>query len=259
MDSDGSVSWYRYPDWTRFIIKDGDHIFGDGIELVDLDSDGDLDVVTAKGNDNSAQVWWFRNPGGAATEGWTESRVAEVEVGSEVKDLYVADVDHDGKPDVAVRTKHFFALYFQEEPEKWTERKIENREREGMKLADIDEDGDYDAIMNGYWFECPADPRKDEWPIHVIDEQWFTDVTGGWQDHSVRIAIGDFDADASPDVGLLPLREARLPGDLVLQRRPQGRRRSPGASTRSAWWTTATPCGRGTWTATATTTSWPRR
>ena len=26
------------------------------------------------------------------------------------------------------RTKHFFALYFQEEPEKWTERKIDNRE-----------------------------------------------------------------------------------------------------------------------------------
>jgi hypothetical protein len=199
-DSDGSVSWYRNPDWTRSIIKDGDHIFGDGIVTVDLDGDGDLDVVTAKGNDNSAQIWWFENPGGAATDGWKESRVAEVETESEVKDLYVADVDHDGRPDVAVRTKHYFALYFQESPHEWTERKIENREREGMALADLDEDGDYDAIMNGYWLECPPDPRKDEWPTHVIDEQWFTDVTGGWQDHSVRIAIGDFDVDASPDV-----------------------------------------------------------
>ena len=36
--------------------------------------------------------------------------------------------------------------------------------------------------------------------IHVIDEQWFTDVTGGWQDHSVRIAVGDFDVDARIDV-----------------------------------------------------------
>ena len=200
VDSDGSVSWYRYPEWTRFTIKDNDHIFGDGIMLSDVDSDGDLDVVTAKGNDSSSQVWWFRNPGGAATEGWTESLVAEVETGSEVKDLYVKDIDHDGKPDIAVRTKHFFALYFQEEPERWTERKIDNREREGMTLADIDEDGDHDAIMNGYWLECPADPRTDEWTSHVIDDQWFTDVTGGWQDHSVRIAIGDFDADASPDV-----------------------------------------------------------
>jgi hypothetical protein len=200
LDSDGSVSWYHYPDWTRHFIKQDDHVFGDGVELSDLDGDGDLDVVTAKGNDASSQVWWFRNPGGAATEGWTESRIAEVEEGSEVKDLYVADVDHDGKPDVAVRTKHFFALYFQETPERWTERKIENREREGMTLADLDQDGDYDAIMNGYWLECPDDPREDDWPIHVIDEQWFTDVTGGWQDHSVRIAVGDFDCDASPDV-----------------------------------------------------------
>jgi len=199
-DSDGSVTWYRYPDWTRSIIKDGDHIFGDGIVTVDLDGDGDLDVVTAKGNDDSAQVWWFENPGAPATGVWRESKVAEVETESEVKDLYVADIDHDQRPDVAVRTKHYFALYFQEEPQTWTERKIENREREGMTLADLDEDGDYDAIMNGYWLECPTDPRKDEWMTHVIDEQWFTDVTGGWQDHSVRIAIGDFDVDTLPDV-----------------------------------------------------------
>jgi hypothetical protein len=199
-ETDGSVSWYRYPDWERSFIKNGDHIFGDGIELFDLDGDGDLDVVAAKGNDNSAQVWWFRNPGGAAREGWSESRIGEVETASEVKDLYVGDVDHDGRPDVAVRTKHFFAVYFQDAPERWTERKIANREREGLALADLDEDGDYDAIMNGYWLECPDDPRKDEWPTHVIDEQWFTDVTGGWQDHSVRVAIGDFDVDTYPDV-----------------------------------------------------------
>lgn len=198
--SDGSVSWYRYPDWSRHVIRADDHIFGDGIVTVDLDGDGDLDVVTAKGNDNSAQVWWFENPGGEATEGWNEALVAEVETESEVKDLYVADIDHDEKPDVVVRTKHYFALYFQESPREWTERKIPNQEREGMALADLDEDGDYDAIMNGYWLECPEDPRRDEWASHVIDEQWFTDVTGGWQDHSVRIAIGDFDADTRPDV-----------------------------------------------------------
>jgi VCBS repeat protein len=200
VDSDGSVTWYRYPDWERFIIKDGDHIFGDGVEVVDLDGDSDLDVVTAKGNDSSAQVWWFENPGGAATGGWTEFEIAEVEVGSEVKDLYVADIDHDGKVDVAVRTKHFFTLYFQEEPRKWTERKIENQEREGMKMADLDGDGDYDAIMNGYWLECPAKPREEEWAKHVIDEQWFTDVTGGWQDFSVRIATADYDGDGKLDV-----------------------------------------------------------
>jgi len=182
------------------VIKDGDHIFGDGVEVVDLDGDGDVDVVTAKGNDNSAQVWWFENPGGAATEGWTEFKIAEVETGSEVKDLYVADIDHDGKVDVAVRTKHFFTVYFQETPQQWTERKMENQEREGMKLADLDGDGDYDGIMNGYWLECPAEPREEEWAKHVIDEQWFTDVTGGWQDFSVRIATADYNGDGNLDV-----------------------------------------------------------
>jgi hypothetical protein len=199
-DADGSVTWYRYPNWERFVIKDGDHIFGDGVELVDLDNDGDLDVVIPKGNDNSAQVWWHENPGGDATEGWNEFKIAEVETGSEVKDLYVADVDHDGKTDVVVRTKHFFTLYFQEEPRKWTERKIDNEEREGMKMADLDGDGDYDAIMNGYWLECPSKPREEDWARHDIDDQWFTDVTGGWQDFSVRVAVDDFNKDGKADV-----------------------------------------------------------
>jgi len=203
VDSDGSITWYRYPDWSRYVIKADDHIFGDGVVAADLDDDGDLDVVASKGNDNSAQVWWFENPGATVTEAaWKESQVAEVETGSEVKDLYVADIDHDSKADIVVRTKHYVALYFQETPGKWLARRIENREREGMGLADLDEDGDYDVILNGYWLECPDDPRKGDWASHVIDEQWFTDVTGGWQDHSVRVAIGDFDADTRPDVAL---------------------------------------------------------
>ncbi len=199
-DSDGTVTWYRYPDWTRSVIKGDDHIFGDGVVAVDLDGDKDLDVVTAKGNDASAQVWWFENPGGAAREGWKEFQIAEVETGSEVKDVYVHDMDHDGKQDVVVRTKHFFTVYFQEEPRKWTERKMDNAEREGMTLGDLDGDGDYDAVMNGYWRENPADPRTGDWARHDIDEQWFNDVTGGWQDHSVRTAVADFNGDGKKDV-----------------------------------------------------------
>ena len=198
--SDGSISWYRYPEWSRAVIKDNDHIFGDGVVVVDIDGDRDLDVVTAKGNDSSAQVWWFENPGGEATTGWKEYRIAEVETESEVKDIYVHDMDGDGKQDVIVRTKHFFALYFQDQPGAWTERALENRQREGMTLADLDGDGDYDAVMNGFWRENPSDPRQDPWTEHVIDELWYTDATGGWQDHSVRATVADFNGDGKADV-----------------------------------------------------------
>jgi hypothetical protein len=55
-------------------------------------------------------------------------------------------------------------------------------------------------IMNGFWRENPDDPRKDDWPEHVIDPQWFEDVTGGWQDHSVMADTGDINGDGRVDV-----------------------------------------------------------
>jgi len=161
--NDGKIGWYKYPNWRRYSIVDSGHIFGDGVLAVDLDKDGDNDVVTAKGSDNEASVFWYENPGGRATSGWKEHKLATVERGSEVKDVEVHDMDHDGKPDVVVRTKHKFAVYFQESPDSWIEVKTDNAEREGMTIGDVDGDGDYDVVMNGFWLENPRRPRRDTW------------------------------------------------------------------------------------------------
>jgi hypothetical protein len=198
--NDGKIGWYKYPGWRRYSIIDSGHIFGDGVLAVDLDKDGDNDVVTAKGSDNEASVFWYENPGGKATSGWKEHKLATVETGSEVKDVEVHDIDHDGKPDVVVRTKHKFAVYFQQSPDSWIEVKTDNAEREGMTIGDIDGDGDYDVVMNGFWLENPSHPRTDTWERHNIDPTWYEDVTGGWQDHSVMADIKDFNNDGKADV-----------------------------------------------------------
>jgi len=198
--NDGKIGWYKYPNWRRYSIADSGHIFGDGVLAVDLDLDGDNDVVTAKGSDNEASVFWYENPGGKATSGWKEHKVATVEKGSEVKDVEVHDMDHDGKPDVVVRTKHKFAVYFQKSPDSWLEVKTDNAEREGMIIGDVDGDGDHDAVMNGFWLENPERPRKDTWKRHNIDPTWYEDVTGGWQDHSVMADIKDLNNDGKDDV-----------------------------------------------------------
>jgi hypothetical protein len=198
--NDGKIGWYKYPKWQRYGIADSGHIFGDGVLAVDLDLDGDNDVVTAKGSDNEASVFWYENPGGKATSGWKEHKLATVERGSEVKDVEVHDMDHDGKPDVVVRTKHKFAVYFQKAPDSWIEVKTDNAEREGMTIGDVDGDGDCDVVMNGFWLENPEHPRADKWKRHNIDPTWYEDVTGGWQDHSVMADIKDLNNDGRADV-----------------------------------------------------------
>lgn len=200
--NDGKIGWYKYPNWRRYSIVDSGHIFGDGVLAVDLDKDGDNDVVTAKGSDNEASVVWYENPGGRAASGWKEHELATVERGSEVKDVEVHDMDHDGKSDVVVRTKHKFAVYFQESPDSWIEVKTNNVEREGMTIGDVDGDGDYDVVMNGFWLENPPRPRKDTWKRHDIDPTWYKDITGGWQDHSVMADVKDLNNDGKVDVVL---------------------------------------------------------
>jgi len=199
--NDGKIGWYKYPTWQRYSIVDSGHIFGDGVLAVDLDGDGDNDVVTAKGNDGEAHVFWYENSGDG-TSGWEEHKLATVELGSEVKDVEVHDMDHDGRLDVVVRTKHKFAVYFQESPDSWVEKMADNAEREGMTIGDVDGDGDYDVVMNGFWLENPARPREDVWKRYDIDPTWYEDKTGGWQDHSVMAAVEDMDGDGVADVVL---------------------------------------------------------
>ena len=200
LQSDGSVSWFQYPSWKQTYILENDHLFGDGLVITDLDHDGDNDLVTSKGNDALAEVWWFENSGNSEEPGWKQFKIGTPEVHSEMKDVEVHDIDLDGKLDVVVRTKHYLAIYFQESPTRWVEHKMENREREGMMVADLDGDGDQDVIMNGYWRENPNNPRAAQWPQHDIDPKWYEDVTGGWQDHSIMGDTGDINGDGHVDV-----------------------------------------------------------
>lgn len=201
LDEDGSITWWRGPEWERHEILGQGHLFGDGVVAVDLDDDGDVDVVAAKGDDGLASINWYENLGGGRE--WAEHHVAIAERGSEAKDLEVHDFDGDGALDLLVRTKHFLLVYYQGRSDDgiaWAENRMANRQREGMTTADLDGDGDQDAVMNGFWRENPGEDRSAPWPEHLIDPQWYEDVTGGWQDHSVMVDAGDINGDGRVDV-----------------------------------------------------------
>lgn len=102
------------------------------VELLDVDSDGDLDVITAVSNGISRNVRWQRNPlianrpGGPSgltavengfSDGWRfmasdwESRpIGQVDTGAD--DVTLADMDGDGSTDVVVRSSAGVVQWF---------------------------------------------------------------------------------------------------------------------------------------------------
>jgi len=196
---DGVLVAYLYPDWTKQEIKTETHYFGDAVVISDLNGDGLNDIITCRGNDAGAEVWWYKNPGDPSAT-WVETQIALVEEGSETKDVEVHDMDRDGMEDVVVRTKHFTVVYFQIAENQWHESRMETMQREGMTIGDVDNDGDYDIVLNGIWLENPEDSRVMPWASYVIDDKWFTDSTGGWQDYSVQTVVTDMYGDGLNDV-----------------------------------------------------------
>ncbi len=198
--SDGQLVLYLYPDWRKVIIRDSANFFGDAVVIADIDGDGALDIVTSRGNDNSAQVWWYKNPGDPENSSWSEFFLAEIEKSSEVKNIEVHDMDHNGRSDVVVRTKHFTSVLYQDSVSGWSITKMVTPEREGMALGDLDMDGYDDVVLNGFWLHNPGKPQRESWKRYDIDTLWFTDYTGGWQDFSVMVVVSDINNDEKNDV-----------------------------------------------------------
>ena len=91
------ISWYRYPNWEKYIIASDRNIRGDEITIVDLDGDGDNDIVGAY-NDDGKNVYWFENPGGTGVL-WPRHDVSRRKRG--MFDLLVArDMNSDGLIDL---------------------------------------------------------------------------------------------------------------------------------------------------------------
>lgn len=56
----GGLYWYEYPNWTKHVI-DSRGTYADDMQVVDVDGDGDLDIVVPE--DSTSQVRWYENPG----------------------------------------------------------------------------------------------------------------------------------------------------------------------------------------------------
>lgn len=200
------VSWFALPEdplngdaWVEH--KLAEVIVPINSRPVDLDGDGDLDVVG--GSRMEQRIFWFENVSETNIE-FVERRIEimpEVVVTGFNMDFF--DLSGDGRVDIAIRDRRN-GLVWLEQPrdltDDWRAHIIGGLEPDvlvGFVLADFNDDGRLDAFSGAY----SQGPRDADAAVTSLDAvgrlAWFeqpTDVTKKWIRHDVsRRARGMFD------------------------------------------------------------------
>ena len=193
--SKGPFVWYEYPSWNKHLVTDGGYATVDG-ETADIDGDGDADIVLGG-------IVWLENPGAErVTSGspWKRHQVAQLNS----HDIEVADLDGNGKLDLVTRDQSSFGrpagnqiqIWKQLDPDSWSRRDLVCPHGEGLKLGDVDCDGDADIIIGARWFENSGDILQGRWREHTY--------TAKWNHPDAKIGFGDLNSDGRPDIVLTP-------------------------------------------------------
>ena len=186
--------------------------FGGDIDVGDMNNDGFLDIIVPE-SDNAngpGRVSWFENPGGNLGGTWIE-HVIGTWTGSpddsvaHLAEVAVGDIDGDGWLDVVTRdVSHGCFIFLRNHSGTgWqTRRFLATNPREGLMLWNPDGDGDLDILINGVWFETPADPLNGFYIQHTISAPWYpannSDVSIA--DYACKVDVGDFNGDGRVDV-----------------------------------------------------------
>ena len=152
-----------------------------GVDIADLDGDGDLDITAADALPNNC-LYWFENDGQA---GFSKHYVQRNDP-ERLERHAIGDIDKDGHPDIVI-VKNLIGdlLWFRNngtpaDGQEWERYVINEKKIPGaydVALGDFDNDGDLDIAAstwrlgnNFVWFENDGTPQEGPWPMRVIEQ-----------------------------------------------------------------------------------------
>ena len=199
-----AVVWYKYQGacrWARFVVERQVMRIEAGGDFLDIDGDGDLDIVLA-GDYRSDGVWWWENPYPKyePQTPWVRHLIKSGDGARYQHDSRFGDFDGDGQPELVWWSQTARKLFLARIPpnprqaKSWPYEPIfsysGNLGHEGLDVADINLDGKADIVGAGYWFEHRQGSR---FVPHLVTNRPFT-----------RTAVGQLVPGAWPEVVISP-------------------------------------------------------
>lgn len=181
MNGDGFVDllsgayWYENPganggEWKQHQFRTvgihNEFVSDCGEWVVDVDHDGLPDLVTTGWIANG--LYWFRNPGPAATAAGTQWKAEKITDTYDTEGGAFADINGDGKPDLALAHYNHSGIIwvdFSGATPKAHKLGGPKEDGHGVGVADINGDGKPDVLTPHGWFE-QVDANTDKWTWH---------------------------------------------------------------------------------------------